>query len=233
MTPNTRRWAVLPARLRSARLPEKVLADLAGRSMLEHVWRRVREVAAFDRVIVATDDDRIASVVVGFGGEVVRTGDARNGTHRVALAVGAEPVQVINVQADQPLLDPTHLVQLIARLDAGAEVVTLCAPLEGDPHDRARVKVLRDGDRAVAFSRGVFPTSGLPEVHVGLYGFAPGAVARCAVAPSTRRSRREDLEQVAWLDAGIRISVDRVDRAPLSVDTPADLEEVRKRMDLP
>lgn len=231
--PHERRWAVLPARLRSVRLPEKVLAELDGRSMLEHVWRRVRQVDAFDRVLVATDDDRIAEAVRAFGGEVVRTGEARNGTHRVSLAVGAARVQVINVQADQPLLDPAHLEVLIRRLDAGADVATLCAPLVGDPHDRARVKVLRDGTDAVAFSRRVFPEAGPPQVHVGIYGFGPGWVTRCAEAPPTARSRQEDLEQVAWLEAGIHIAVDEVDRVSPSVDTPEDLEEVRKRIASP
>lgn len=227
------RWAVLPARLESRRVPEKVLADLDGRSMLEHVWRRVRSVAAFDRVLVATDHPRIVQVVSAFGGEVVLTGPANNGTRRVALAVGDARVQVVNVQADQPLLDPAHLEVLLRRLDGGAPVATLYADLDGDPDDPARVKVVCDDGRAVRFSRSPVPAGGPYRVHVGIYGFGPGWLARCAAAPITDGARAEDLEQVAWLDAGIAIHIDRVDRSTGSVDTPEDLAEVRRRIAAP
>lgn len=225
------RCAVIPARWSSTRLPGKVLADLAGRPMLVHVWERVASLDCFDRVLVATDDDRVADVALAVGAEVVRTGPARNGTHRAALALGSSFTDVVVVQADQPLLDPVHVRVLVDQLD-DAPVATLAAPLVGDPHDPARVKVAIGPDGgAIAFSRRPIPPEGPWLVHLGLYGFRAGALGRCVAAPISPRAAAEDLEQVAWLDAGMRIAVAEVDRSPPSVDTPADLDRVRHLLD--
>jgi 3-deoxy-manno-octulosonate cytidylyltransferase (CMP-KDO synthetase) len=219
---------VVPARYDSTRLPGKVLADLGGRPMLVHVWERLASLDCFDRVLIATDDDRVEAVARRIDAEVVRTGPARNGTHRAALAIGAADTDVVVVQADQPLLDPVHVRVLVDQLQ-DAPVATLAAPLEGDPADPARVKVALGPDgRAAAFSRRPIPEGGPYLVHLGLYGFRSGALARCVAAPTSPRAAEEDLEQVAWLDAGIRIAVAEVDRCPPSVDTPADLERVRR-----
>lgn len=221
-------WAVLPARLESTRLPGKVLADLAGRTMLEHVWRRVCRAECFDRIVVATDSHRVAEIARGFGAEVVATGPAESGTARVAQVVGRAEVAVVNVQADQPLLDPLHLVALVDGMEAG-EVTTLVAPGIGDPTDPARVKVdLDPRGVARAFTREWRGDGHVWWVHVGVYGFAPGTLARCVEAPLT--SADEDLEQVAWLRAGIRIRAIHVDPVAQSVDTPADLAFVRDRL---
>jgi 3-deoxy-manno-octulosonate cytidylyltransferase (CMP-KDO synthetase) len=201
-----------------------VLADLGGRPMLFHVWHRVVATALFDRVWVATSDPEVEAAARGFGADVVVTPEARNGTHRVALAVGDDRESlVVNVQGDQPFVDPEHLRILVDRLEAGAPVATLAAPLDGDADDPARVKV--DLGPPARFSRR--PFGGPPWVHLGTYGFGPGVVARCAAAPPSESSRREDLEQLAWLDSGIDLVVAPVRRATLSVDTPADLERAR------
>lgn len=219
------RWAVLPARWASTRLPGKVLADLGGRSMLEQVWRRVVASGCFDRVLIATDHPRVLEAALGFGAEAVLTGPQPSGTHRVARVTPPD-VAVVNVQADQPLLDPAHLVRLV-ELVGQAPVATLCAPLLGDPCDPAVVKVtVRDG-RAVAFSRRPLPAA---RVHVGLYAFAPGQVHRCAAVPRSARAREEDLEQLAWMDAGVAIAVGEVDRCGPAVDTPAQLAAVREEL---
>jgi 3-deoxy-manno-octulosonate cytidylyltransferase (CMP-KDO synthetase) len=222
---------VLPARLGSTRLPGKVLADLHGRTMLEHVWRRVRAAGCFDRISVATDDDRVAAAAAAFGAEVIRTGEARSGTERVALAVGDVPVAVVNVQADQPLLDPAHLVVLVGGLRPG-EVTTLAASGSGDPADPARVKVEVDtrGYTTSFTRRWEGPPDREWRLHVGLYGFAPGMLSRCVTAGRAASAADEDLEQVAWLRAGIAIRAVVVDAVAPSVDTPTDLAIVRDRM---
>lgn len=221
-------WAVLPARLDSRRLPGKVLADLDGRAMLEHVWRRVQLAECFERIFVATDSERVAEVARAFGAEVVLTGAAESGTARVAQAVGDVGVPVVNVQADQPLLDPSHLAALVAGM-ADGQVTTLVAPGAGDPSDPARVKVELDAAGfATAFTR---TWAGPPRswwVHAGVYGFAPGMLGRCVAAPPPPVS--EDLEQLAWLHAGIPIRAVHVDRVAQSVDTPADLALMRDRL---
>jgi 3-deoxy-manno-octulosonate cytidylyltransferase (CMP-KDO synthetase) len=221
-------WAVLPARLGSTRLPGKVLADLHGRTMLEHVWRRTCAAGCFDRVAVATDDPLVAEIAAAFGAEVIRTGPARSGTERVGLAVGDAPVAVVNVQADQPLLDPAHLVVLLEALREG-EVTTLTAPGTGDPTDPARVKVEVDSRGfATSFTRKWSGSAARPwRLHVGLYGFAPGVLGRCVTAGSAASPAEEDLEQVAWLRAGIAIRAVPVDHGTPSVDTPSDLAIVR------
>jgi 3-deoxy-manno-octulosonate cytidylyltransferase (CMP-KDO synthetase) len=222
-------WAVLPARLASTRLPGKVLADLHGRTMLEHVWRRTCAAGCFDRVAVATDDPQVAAAAEAFGADVIPTGPARSGTDRVAMAVGDARVAVVNVQADQPLLDPRHLEVLAAALREG-EVTTLSAPGAGDPADPARVKVEVDPEGfAAAFSRKWSGHVGRTwRLHVGLYGFAPGVLGRCVTVGSAASAADEDLEQVAWLRAGIAIRVVPVDHASPSVDTPTDLALVRE-----
>lgn len=179
-------------------------------------------------MIVATDDRRIADVASAFGAEVAVTGHALSGTHRVAQVVpnGSEPFAVVAVQADQPLLPEAHLAAILARLRAGADVCTLSAPLQpADLGEPARVKVLVDDQgRATRFTRAPEPGARL---HVGLYGFGPGWIHRCVAAPRGPRTVAHDLEQLAWLDAGIAIHVDPVEIAAPSVDTPADLERVR------
>jgi 3-deoxy-manno-octulosonate cytidylyltransferase (CMP-KDO synthetase) len=219
---------VLPARLDSTRLPGKVLADIDGRTMLEHVWRRVRRSECFDRIVVATDSARVAEVARGFGAEVALTGPAESGTARVGQVIRDPGVAVVNVQADQPLLDPCHLALLVGGMAPG-EVTTLVAPGTGDPTDPARVKVEVDPEgRATAFTRIWRGGEGPWRLHVGLYGFAAGMVGRCLAAPAPPPG--EDLEQVAWLRAGIPIRAVAVDRVAQSVDTPADLAFVRERL---
>ncbi|HHO49931.1 MAG TPA: 3-deoxy-manno-octulosonate cytidylyltransferase [Deltaproteobacteria bacterium] len=218
-------WAIIPARWGSRRLPGKVLAEVGGRPMLQRVWCAANEAGCFARVQIATDSDEVARVARGFGAEVVMTGPAPSGTHRVAL-VAPEHAPVIGIQADQPFLDPDHLRTLAALIELHP-VGTLCAPLVGDPHDPARVKVVVTGGRAIAFSRRPIPGQGPWWVHVGLYGFGPGWVQRCAAAPRSAAAAAEDLEQLSWLDLGIPIGIAEVARCGISVDTPEQLQAAR------
>ena len=131
-------WAVIPARLGSVRLPEKPLADLGGLPLVAHVWRRVVSTGRFDRVIVATDHDRVARVIEAEGGEVRRTGACRSGTHRVAeVAHATEVDRVVNVQGDGPMVSDAALDAVLRGLDR-APISTVCAPYLGDPQERAR-----------------------------------------------------------------------------------------------
>lgn len=220
-----RPWAIIPARWGSSRLPGKVLAEIGGRTMLQRVWDAANEAGCFARVLVATDSDRVAAAAEGFGADVVQTGPAPSGTHRVAR-VAPEHAPVIGIQADQPFLDSDHLRTLAALIETHP-VGTLWAPLSGDPHDPARVKVVIEGSRAITFSRRPVPAVGPWRVHVGLYGFGPGWVQRCAAAPRSERALAEDLEQLAWLDHGISIGIAGVSRCGISVDTPEQLQAAR------
>jgi len=196
--------------------------------MLEHVWRRVERAECFDRIVVATDSERVAEVARAFGAEVVLTGPAESGTARVAQVVRDADVRVVNVQADQPLLEPAHLVALVEGMREG-EVATLVAPGAGDPANPARVKVEIDPrGLATSFTRRWSGAARSWWVHAGVYGFAPGMLALCLEASAPRAG--EDLEQLAWMEGGIRIRAIRVAHVAPSVDTPADLAFVRDRL---
>lgn len=224
--------AVVPARRASTRLPAKMLADLAGAPLVVRTWQRVC-LAGFSRVVVATDDDEIAAAVVGAGGEVVRTGEAPNGTVRVAEAVrrlGADADVVLNVQGDEPLVEPATLRRVAAGLAAGEfDVVTGAAPLPAaEAGAPSRVKVVRgEGGRALYFSREAVPHGGPFWVHVGVYAFRPAALQAVAALPETALERTERLEQLRWLAHGARIGVVEVDAPAPAVDTAADLDRVR------
>jgi 3-deoxy-manno-octulosonate cytidylyltransferase (CMP-KDO synthetase) len=194
---------------------------------VEHVRRRAALAPGVDRVLVATDDERIADAVRAFGGEVVTTGGAPSGTHRCRLAIealGGAPDVVVNVQGDQPLVDPAHIAAVAAAVGA-APIATAAAPLAGDPHDPHLVKVVFDSaDRALYFSRAAIPHRGPWWHHAGIYAFTPAALRAATDAPRSPLCLSEDLEQLAWLEAGLPIRVVRVDRVPPGVDTPAQLD---------
>lgn len=226
-------WAVVPARYDATRLPGKPLALLSGIPMVEHVRRRAVASALFERVVVATDDDRVVEAVRASGGEVVKTGPCPSGTHRVEAALsllGGAPDLVVNVQGDQPLLPREHLVRIVAAPLGDLEVGTLCAPLVGDPADPSVVKLVRSGRRVLYFSRAAIPSGGPFEQHVGLYAFTPRSLALACSAPRSSLCLSEDLEQLAWLEAGAIIVVDRVESPAIGVDDEAGLERARRAL---
>jgi 3-deoxy-manno-octulosonate cytidylyltransferase (CMP-KDO synthetase) len=196
---------------------------LAGVPLIEHVRLRVSGLSSVSRVVVATPDAAIAAVVRAGGGEAIVTGDAPSGTHRVAAAVaalGPPPDIVVNVQGDQPFVTPAQVRAACAALLAGAAVGTVFAPLGRDRADRARVKLwVDDGGRVTRFSRTDGPdASGL---HVGIYAFTPESLTAAVSAPQTPLGAAEDLEQIAWMAAGLTLGASRVARAGTAVDTPA------------
>ncbi len=208
--------------------------------MIEHVYRRASR-AAVDAVIVATDDQRIADVVDGFGGIAVMTrADHPTGTDRLAELAAELPCDVVvNVQGDEPFIDPTAIDTLVAPLvaDRALEMTTLCRPFAGDedvasPH---LVKVVRDlAGRALYFSRAPIPfprVAGVvaPAVHIGVYGYRRATLLRLAGLAPTPLERAESLEQLRALEHGISIRVLDSAYVSLSVDTPDDLVAARRQ----
>ena len=222
--------AVIPARLAATRLPQKPLLPVQGRPLLLHVIERVRAASLVSDVRVATPDPEIAAVAVGAGVRVWLGGaDARTGSDRVAMAAGDELGSAalwLNVQGDQPWLDPDAvdaLVQAMARTPE-ADVGTLRAPLTGPPEDRARVKVVCDPrDRALWFSRQPVPTGGPWWLHLGVYAFRPAALRRFAALPTSAHERSESLEQLRILEDGAAVYAFPWPRAWGAVDVPSDL----------
>ena len=237
---------VIPARYESTRFPGKPLALLAGRPMIEHVYRRAIEARGVSRVLVATDDERIAEAVRRFGGEAVMTRATHlTGTDRLAeVASGLECDVVINVQGDEPLVAPEMIEQAIAPFaeDEHLQVTSLRSPIQSDHdlHDPNVVKVVVDEhDFALYFSRAPIPwvrerTPNEPVHawrHIGLYGYRrtfPAAV--CGHAADRARTTRA-LEQLrAALEHGIHIKVMPTNFEAVGVDTPADLARVEALM---
>jgi len=222
-------WAVIPARWSSRRLPGKVAAVVAGRSMLEHAWRAAAD-GPFERVVVATDSTRVEALARGFGAEVRRTGPADSGTQRASRVVPAD-VWVAVVQADLPGLRPEHL-ETLRRAASGAPIATLWTSWTGDRSDPSRVKVRTENGRAVDFSRTPWPDVPAKR-HVGVYAFGPGWLARCAEPPRTARARHADLEQLSWLDRGYVIAAAPVRDPGPGVDTWEQLVAARATLAQP
>jgi 3-deoxy-manno-octulosonate cytidylyltransferase (CMP-KDO synthetase) len=205
--------------------------------MIVRVWERAA-MARVDRVVVATDDDRIADAARAAGAEVVLTGACATGTDRVAEAArrlrdeGLRPTVVVNVQGDEPLLDPAAVDAVADRVRQGAPIATGAARLHGEVEahlSEARVKVVTDdAGRALYFSRLPIPLGGPWWQHVGLYAFAPAALDRVAALPPHALEASERLEQLRWLAAGEAIAVVPLAAPHPSVDTPADLDLVRR-----
>lgn len=213
--------------------------------MIEHVYRRAAAAHGVDAVIVATDDERIARVVEQFGGTVRMTAaNHRTGTDRVAEVAAALTCDVVvNVQGDLPLLEPAMLTALIQPLVGGGAVTmsTLCtAADESDYGNPNVVKVVRDlHDDALYFSRSPIPflRSGPPEgrrlvhKHIGLYGYRRAFLMTFAALPQTPLERAESLEQLRALEHGYRIRTIETRHSTIEVDTPEDLERVRRHVE--
>ncbi len=228
--------AIIPARKGATRLPDKPLADIGGEPMIVHTWRAAVAHPGFDRVCVATDHAAIADAVVAAGGEAVMTADTHaTGTDRCQEAwnTWGDEGAVVNLQGDEPFPDPEHLAAVCAALREGQwDIVSAmrpAAPEEATMSHRVKVAV-NAHQRALYFSRSPIPSGGPHHVHIGIYGYAPGALSRCAALPAGSLERSEKLEQLRWLEAGMSIGMVTVQdgHSPGSVDTHEDLEKVRK-----
>jgi 3-deoxy-manno-octulosonate cytidylyltransferase (CMP-KDO synthetase) len=232
---------VIPARLAASRLPNKPLAQINGRPMIEHVWRRA-VAAKIGPVVVAAGDAEIVTAIERAGGNAVLTDPGlASGSDRVYAALQAfdpksEFNAVINCQGDLPALEPNLLATALTPLaDPDVAIGTLAAPLAGheetDPNVVKAVIALGENasiGRALYFSRVCIPGGEGPRWHhIGIYAFRRDALARFVALVPSALERRERLEQLRALEAGMRIDVAIVDTVPLGVDTPADLERIR------
>ncbi|MFL5276013.1 MAG: 3-deoxy-manno-octulosonate cytidylyltransferase [Myxococcales bacterium] len=227
---------LIPARYGAQRFPGKPLEDLCGAPLIVRVCQRASLVTGIDGLCVATDDQRIASAVAKAGFRALMTPrECRNGTERIAAA--AEQVRAdgyVNVQGDEPLVDPGAIAAVADLVRQGAEMATAARPLASDEEDdRSVVKVvLGEGGRAIYFSRSLVPfprNAGevAPLAHLGIYGFSAAALRQFASLPETPLERAEGLEQLRALFFGHRIDVAVGPWHSVAVDTPSDLERAR------
>jgi 3-deoxy-manno-octulosonate cytidylyltransferase (CMP-KDO synthetase) len=237
---------VIPARFGSTRLPGKPLVLLAGKPMIQHVYERARMAGQADRVIVATDDERIVKAVETFGGAARMTRpDHRTGTERVAEVAAHEAGDVfVNVQGDEPLLDPvavdTAVTALLAEPVAAIATVATLIKTPADIMDPNVVKTVLDFDsNGIYFSRAPIPwvrdTGSKIQVrhlkHLGLYVFQRAALLEYPTLPQGELERIEQLEQLRWLENGWKIRVAEVEHDAVSVDVPEDVARVEKLLE--
>jgi 3-deoxy-manno-octulosonate cytidylyltransferase (CMP-KDO synthetase) len=234
---------VIPARYGSTRLPGKPLVELAGKPMVQRVVERAKLAKTAGRVIVATDDERIVRKVQEFGGEarMTRT-DHRTGTERIAeVAAHVEGQIFVNVQGDEPLLDPTAVDTAITALleEPAAAIATVAVPIRtpADIMDPNVVKTVLDfDDNALYFSRAPIPwvrdsahkTHARHLKHLGLYVFQRDALLEYPTLPQGELERLEQLEQLRWMENGWKIRVGEVEHDAVSVDVPEDVQRVEK-----
>lgn len=238
----SRNLIVIPARMQATRLPGKPLADINGEPMIVHVWRRAMSAEA-GRVIVASDAEEILAAVRKAGGEAVMTrADHASGSDRVFEAVSrvdpdADAEFIINLQGDLPTLEPKLVAACLATLaDKGPDISTLAAEIH-ESAERTNPNVVKvvgtpltpSRLRALYFTRATAPHGEGPLYHhIGIYGYRRFALERFISLPPSYLEKREKLEQLRALEAGMRIDVAIVDTVPLGVDTPADLDRARQ-----
>ncbi|HEY3396356.1 MAG TPA: 3-deoxy-manno-octulosonate cytidylyltransferase [Armatimonadota bacterium] len=248
---------LIPARYSSTRLPGKALAEIAGQPMVWHVYQRARQAPSLSRVIVATDDERILRAVQERGGEAVMTrADHLSGTDRLAeVARGLDCDLVVNLQGDEPLMDPAVIEAAVApfRTEPELRLSTAATPIRdaAEYRDPAAVKVVLDErGYALYFSRSPLPffrldsaagdsdntysdrATGLTALkHLGLYVYRRDTLLWLSELPPTALEQAEKLEQLRALGHGCPLRVVVVDYSPLGVDTPEDLEQVRRIME--
>jgi len=234
---------VIPSRYASSRLLGKPLVSLGGKPMVQRVYERARLAQTVSRVIVATDDERIVEAVKAFGGEARMTrSDHRTGTERIAEVAAREPGEVfVNVQGDEPLIDPAAIDTAVAALleEPAAQIATVATPIRhtADIMDPNVVKTVLDFEgNALYFSRAPIPwirdTQQKVHVkywkHLGLYVFQREALLEFPTLPHGELEKIEQLEQLRWLENGWHIRVAEVAHDSVSVDVPEDVARVEK-----
>lgn len=239
---NAKAVALIPARLAATRLPNKPLVNIAGKPMIQHVWERVSQALGVTAIAIATPDQAIREAAERFGGIAIMTSpEHRSGTDRLAEAARimglANDDIVINIQGDEPLIEPANIEAALAPLleDPTLPMSSLTCPCpEIDRENPACVKVVYapNGD-ALYFSRSriPFPRNEGTEVvtmqHIGLYAYRNGFLQTYSALAPTPLERTEGLEQLRVLENGYRIRMVRIEKAPIGVDTPEDLARAR------
>ena len=236
---------LIPARLAATRLPGKPLAAIAGAPMIVHVWRRAME-AGIGPVAVATDAPEVVAAIEAVGGRAVMTrADHASGSDRIheaaeALDPDGRHDVVVNVQGDFPTIDPASIAAVIGPMgDRAVDVATLAFAItdEAERHDPDVVKAVGSEIgprrlRALYFTRATAPAGHGPLLHhIGLYAYRRAALARFVALPPSALERRERLEQLRAIEAGMRIDITLVDDQPFGVDNPQQLERARRVLD--
>lgn len=242
--------ALIPARYASTRFPGKPLATIGGKPMIQRTFEAAARALGAENVAVATDDSRIFDAVEAFGGRAVMTSpDHRSGTDRCREAydiIGSDADVVINVQGDEPFLNPLQLKQLVSCFDSeGTDIATLARSFDPEKSYEALAdpntpKLVTDARGfALYFSRSVIPYVRGAEreewpacfpylTHVGLYAFRAPVLREVSALPQSPLELAESLEQLRWLQAGYRIRVAVTDLPNIGIDTPADLAAAEK-----
>lgn len=237
--------AIIPARFDSSRLPRKVLADINGHPLIWHVWHRARQAKSIYQIYIAADSEEVKQVAESFSAQVIMTSpECQSGTERIASILDQLDADLIlNVQGDEPLIDPTMLDALIEQWQsAPCDLITLVFPIKTleELQSPNVVKVARAADgRAVYFSRSPIPflrnypleswlNHGTFWGHIGVYGYSRDTLSQYYNLPSSPLEASERLEQLRFLEAGYRIQTVETNYHPISVDVAEDLERVKK-----
>jgi 3-deoxy-manno-octulosonate cytidylyltransferase (CMP-KDO synthetase) len=235
-------WAVIPARFASQRFPRKMLADLKGKPLIQRTWEQVKKARKIQRITIATDHEEIYQVALSFGAEVVMTDpDLPSGTDRIAVVTkGQEQGWILNVQGDEPLIQPEMLDTFIEALDSTtASMATLARRITSleDVSNPNVVKVVTDlTGKALYFSRSPIPydRDGGSKVdywhHLGIYAYRPDTLQKLVQWPPSPLELTEKLEQLRALQNGVAIQVTATSVETIGVDSPDDLENVSQRI---
>jgi 3-deoxy-manno-octulosonate cytidylyltransferase (CMP-KDO synthetase) len=235
--------AAIPARYAASRFPGKLLADLHGKPVIQHTYERVHQSDLFDQVIIVTDNKEIESVVLDFGGDVVRSQrDHQCGSDRIAQAVFDLDVDiVINIQGDEPFVSPEGLASLIEVFKSDTkkdiDLASLMIPINDDLNNPNVVKVVTDlSNRALYFSRSTIPHQRSKEIypkvykHVGIYAFRKSALIDFYEHAPTPLELAEQIEAIRYLEMGKTIQMIETQFECIGIDVPEDLERAKKLM---
>ncbi len=235
---------IIPARYASTRFPAKALVDIGGKSMIQRVVEQAQQATSLSRVVVATDDERIQSHVRAFGGEAVMTSvHHQSGTDRCQEAVqqlGLNADYIVNIQGDEPFVQPRQIDLLTSVLDGITELATLVKPITDVDtllNPNSPKVVLNTSSEAMYFSRHPIPylRGQQPETwlhhhqyykHIGLYAYRANILAQITQLPPSSLERAESLEQLRWLENGYRIRAVVTDLESHGIDTPEDLQRI-------
>ena len=238
--------AIIPARFASTRFPGKPLVDLGGKPMIQRTYERVKSVDGFDRIVIATDDKRIFDAAVGFGAEVMLTSETHlTGTDRCAEVLsrlGETVDYVINIQGDEPFIEPEQLREVAAGFATGAPILTLIKKITDQEilFNVNTPKVICDSEghalyfsrQTIPFLRGVEPSDWLNKhtyyKHIGLYAYRADILPGLSALKPTSLELAESLEQLRWVQNGIRIKAIETQFETVGIDSPEDLEKIQK-----
>jgi 3-deoxy-manno-octulosonate cytidylyltransferase (CMP-KDO synthetase) len=238
--------AIIPARFASTRFPGKPLIEIGGKSMIQRVYEQTQKTPGLEAIIVATDDERIAHHVSGFGGKVVMTSpDCPSGTDRCAEALEKSGLQadiVINVQGDEPFIKPEQISELLDLMkNSRGDIGTLCKKIENEEvlFNPNVVKVVKaQNGKALYFSRQTIPyLRGIEKEnwlgsasffkHIGMYAYRAEILKALTQLPIGNLEKAESLEQLRWLEAGFSLFVAETQYDSIGVDTPEDLKNLK------